>query len=163
MKITFLRHAEAEDSIHSDFERRLTPKGLKQAQRVGCFCREAGLLPDLLLASPVVRARQTAEIVAKALGNPPLRVESWLACGMSPATCLRQLAALDRGSSVMLVGHEPDLSETLELLLGMENGGIPMRKACLAAVDLCAFTPGGGRLEFLIPARLMVPKTPMKP
>lgn len=59
MTIGFLRHAEAEDGHGSDFGRKLTPKGLEQAAKAGKFFQRNGLLPDLIVTSPVVRARQT--------------------------------------------------------------------------------------------------------
>ena len=66
MTIGFLRHAEAEDVAASDFGRRLTTKGLEQAAKVGKFCMRNGFVPDLIITSPVVRARQTAERIATA-------------------------------------------------------------------------------------------------
>ena len=59
----FLRHADAELRADSDYQRRLTPKGLEQADKVGKFFVRCGLLPQLILTSPVVRALQTAKIL----------------------------------------------------------------------------------------------------
>lgn len=153
MIVYFLRHAEAEAAAGSDRARRLTAKGLEQAEKVGKFCRASGLLPDLIVTSPVVRARQTAAIVAKTLDMEPVE-KDWLACGMNPDTCLHELAHL-RGA-IMLVGHEPDFSAAIASLVGLRDpGAIKIRKASLTAVDLPDFAHGAGGLQFSIPARLM--------
>lgn len=155
MLVYFLRHAEAEDAADADFIRRLTAKGLEQAERAGRFCRAAGLLPDVILTSPVTRARQTAEIVGKALAVNVDTAE-WLACGMSPNDCAREVAALGTRRILMLVGHEPDFSETIAWLLGIPNPeSLRIRKASLTCVDAGPFLAGAGQLQFLVPARLM--------
>lgn len=156
MLIYFLRHAEAEPDADSDFARRLTPKGLDQAEKVGKFCARYGLIPEIILSSPVVRAKQTAEIAARRLGDPPLQIEPWIACGMSAATCLDELRAFQKFTEIFLVGHEPDFSETIATLIGLPDPDhLHIRKSSLTAVDLRSFQPGAGRIEFSIPVRLM--------
>jgi len=155
MVIHFLRHAEAEDEVDSDFNRRLTTKGLEQAEKVGKFCVRSGLIPDVILSSPVVRARQTAEIVGKATGSTPV-IEDWLACGMEPEMLYKKLAAHSEHDTVFLVGHEPDFSCAISSLLGVSDpSAILIRKASLTAVDAPWLEAGAGRLQFSIPARLM--------
>lgn len=156
MIVYFLRHADAEPDAARDFDRQLTVKGLEQAEKVGKFLVRYGLLPDVILSSPVIRARQTAKIVAQRLGNADLNEEPWLACGMSPEVCLRELTTHTKRESVMLVGHEPDFSETIAAFLGLPNSdNFLVRKASLTAVDLPVPAPGAGQLQFSIPARLM--------
>lgn len=156
MIIYFLRHAEAEDCADSDFKRRLTAKGLEQAEKVGKFCVRYGLIPEVILTSPVVRAKQTADLVGKHAGNPNQVVESWLACGMSPSACLGELRAYEKFSHVMLVGHEPDFSEVMAVMIGLPAPAhLHVRKASLTAISLRSLQPGSGQLEFSIPARLM--------
>jgi len=155
MTIGFLRHAEAEDPRGSDFERRLTPKGLEQAEKVGKFCLDNGLVPDLTITSPVVRARETARIVTKTLGGD-LVEEHWLACGMEPDACLREIRAFAHKEFLLLVGHEPDFSHTIAHLIGLADpSALKIRKASLTLVELAGFEPGSGQLPFSIPARLM--------
>jgi phosphohistidine phosphatase len=153
--VCFLRHADAEDSAMDDFSRRLTPKGLEQAERAGTFCARAGLVPDAVLTSPVTRALQTAGIVAAKLGGPPVHTEAWLACGMEPGALFKGIAPLD-ARTLLLVGHEPDFSTTIAALTGMADADrIHVRKASLTGVDVFSLSRGGGTLEFLVPARLM--------
>lgn len=155
MTVGFLRHAEAEDRNTSDFERRLTHKGVEQAGKVAAFCRHHGLVPDLIVTSPVVRARETAKIIAKEL-ECDLIEERWLACGMEAADCLREIRAFSKKEFLLLVGHEPDLSHAIAALTGMSDPScLKIRKASLALVNLVAPDQGCGQLQFLIPARLM--------
>lgn len=155
MIIYFLRHAEAEDDAGSDFVRKLTAKGLEQAAKVGKFLRSAGIAPELIVTSPVVRARQTADIVANAL-EVDLSEEQWLACGMSAATCRRELAVHEGKASILLVGHEPDFSEVIADFIGLpDSGALHIRKASLTAVEWVQSGRGAAQLQFLVPARLM--------
>jgi len=155
MTVYFLRHAEAEDAADSDFNRNLTPKGRDQAARVGKFLRREKLIPDLILTSPVLRALQTARTVADAVGAD-LVMNSWLECGMVPETLLRELASHMDKSSIVLVGHEPDFSAAISMLLGAAGPeAVNIRKATIAAVVLREAKPGAAQLQFLLPARLM--------
>jgi len=152
----FLRHADAEPRTTSDHERKLTPKGLEQAEKVGKFLVRCGLLPEVILTSPVIRACQTARIVAEKLGDADVSEVDWLACGMTAETCLMELKARQGTASVLLVGHEPDFSETIASMLGVgDSAAIKVRKAALMGVELLDFQAGQGQLHFLVPARLM--------
>jgi phosphohistidine phosphatase len=151
----FLRHADAEQRADRDSERKLTPKGLEQAEKAGKFLVRCGLLPDTILTSPIVRARQTAKIAADKLGVKFQEVD-WLASGMKPETCLMELKALQTTPSILLVGHEPDFSEAIAAILGLSSAeALKLRKASVTAVELEDFQPGAGQLHFLVPARLM--------
>jgi phosphohistidine phosphatase len=155
MLLLFLRHAEAVDYADSDFERHLTPKGLEQADRVGKFLVRTGIIPDFLLSSPLVRARQTAEGVSRRLDGKDILVQPWLACGMSPAECMKQLGAFPKQQTLLLVGHEPDFSATIATLIGTSPEKLHIRKASLTGIETNALSPGSGTLEFCISCRLM--------
>ncbi len=155
MTIGFLRHAEAETAKGSDFERKLTPKGLEQSAKVGKFCLHNGLIPDLIITSPVIRARQTAGIVARALNCDLIEVR-WLACGMDPEECLKEVAAFSGKDFVVLVGHEPDFSCAIAAIIGLPDArALKIRKASLTILDLVEPKPGCGQLQFMVPPRLM--------
>jgi len=156
MVVYFLRHAEAEPGNGNDAKRKLTPKGLEQAEKVGRFFVTHGLVPEAIITSPLVRAKHTAKIVAKKLGGTGMIEGPWLACGMTFETCLEELRPFAKLASVILVGHEPDFSQTIGAFLGKcQPGALNVRKASLTAIDLRDLEPGGGRLQFLIPSRLM--------
>ena len=156
MVVYFLRHADAESGTGNDAKRKLTAKGLEQAEKVGRFLVAYGLLPEAIFTSPLVRAEQTAKLVAKKLGQDEIVVAPWLASGMSPGTCLEELHSSTGLGSLLLVGHEPDFSRTIATLLGdIQPQALHVRKASLTAIDLRELKPGGGRLQFLVPSRLM--------
>jgi phosphohistidine phosphatase len=157
MLLYLLRHAEAEALAKSDRLRQLTPKGEQQAAKVGKFCLKHGIEPSVILTSPVVRARQTADRVAKSLTGAEIIEVPWAACGMDACQAMEELAAYRQFPAVMLVGHQPDLGFLAALLLGMENvQNLRVRKALLASVDTAAgLKAGAGQLQFFLPVRLM--------
>ena len=157
MLIYLLRHAEAEVLAASDHARRLTPKGDEQALRVGKFCRRQGIEPPVILSSPVTRALQTAQIVAKSLPEAELVEVPWAACGMDPWKAMEELGAYAKFPAVMLVGHQPDLGGLAAVLLGMTQvQSLHVRKALLLGIDVShGLSTGAGVLQFFVPVKLM--------
>ncbi|MDD5349362.1 MAG: phosphohistidine phosphatase SixA [Chthoniobacteraceae bacterium] len=155
MQLWLLRHADAVSTAALDDARPLSEKGIQQARRVARFCKERGLQPSLILSSPFLRTEQTARTVAQAL-HAELISCAFLASGMLPEAAMEELRAYRRFETLLLVGHEPDLSALAGALLGTgKRGALRMRKAALAGLDIGSLTPGGARLDFLIPAKLM--------
>jgi len=151
-----LRHAEAEPHRPDDFSRQLTETGIKQARRVGCFMKEQCLRPDLILSSPVVRARETAEIVGKLLGKVDLIEVPWAACGMGPERALAEIEAHNRFKSILLVGHEPDFSALIAALTGLARSpSVQVGKASLICINLPRVQFGSGILQFLLPVKYL--------
>jgi phosphohistidine phosphatase len=155
MDLYLLRHADANTEAATDDARPLSEKGVSQARKVGRFCKDHNLKPDIILTSPVLRAAETADIVAQIIKGE-LMTEPWLACGMQPETALEELRGYERFESVMIVGHQPDFSLLAAHLLGLQdNEQISVRKASLTHFELGAFVFGGARLCFSLPCRLM--------
>jgi phosphohistidine phosphatase len=123
--IWFLRHGEAEDT-EPDFDRRLTAKGERQARAAGAALAVLGVEIEVCLASPKVRARETARLACEPLGVEVTVDERLIGGRFDP---LDLTAGLD---DVLLVGHEPDFSEAIAHLTG---GVVDMKKGGLAAVD----------------------------
>jgi phosphohistidine phosphatase len=119
------RHAQAERGAR-DLSRRLTPKGRKQAARVARWLRKR--LPEgfAVIASPAVRARDTA----RALGEP-VKLAERLAPGAAPPEILAAAGWPGRGGTVVLVGHQPDLGRTAALLVQGREGDWSVRKGGL--------------------------------
>ena len=154
MNLILLRHGKAEDKHpDGDFPRALVEKGRKQARRAAKLLKEAGTLPDIVLTSPLVRARQTADEFCKTAGIPGPVIQSWLACGMSPETAMTELSAFRDFKRVAIVGHEPDFSQLIEWILGAISSGIEVKKGAIACLEV---TPPSrhGRLTCLIPPKL---------
>lgn len=155
MDLFLLRHADANTEAASDDARRLSEKGEAQAKKVARFIEAHELEPDLVLASPVRRAHETAKIVAGHLGAELITVR-WAACGMDPETALDELRAYVKFDRVVLVGHEPDFSLLAALLLGLRDAAhLRIRKASLTFLELTAFAPGAARLQWSVPCRFM--------
>jgi phosphohistidine phosphatase len=156
MQLFLLRHAEAEPHAANDEARALTDKGRRQAANVGRFCASRDVLPEIILSSPLVRARQTAKFVARELGlSNIVQIEEFLATGMTPESAFSGLDKHSGKASVMLVGHEPDFSRLAGVLIGGQPCSVHFRKATLLSVSLQNLKPGAGTIEFLIPAKCL--------
>ena len=155
MLFYLLRHADAETVAASDFERHLSERGQAEAQRIAQFCRRHEQHFGVVLTSPLIRAQETARPVAELAAQEPLVVR-WAASGMHPHTALAELQAYAALPSVLLVGHEPDLSLLIAYLLGIENPhAVVVAKGSLTLLELSAFRPGTATLHFSLPCRLM--------
>jgi phosphohistidine phosphatase len=124
--IWLLRHAEAADGS-PDEERPLTDKGRDQARWAGEALRALGVEVDACLASPKVRAADTAKIACEPLGVE-VQIEPKLSGGPFDA---EELAGQE-GDHVLLVGHDPDFSMAVHELTGAQ---VRMKKGGLAGVD----------------------------
>ena len=107
-----------------------------------------GIGADVLLTSPLIRCRQTADIVGERLGLSP-REDRRLAPGMDVDGLDDALMAHAGAGAVMVCGHQPDLSEVVADLTG--GGVVEFRKGSLALLDVDAVRPRGGRLRALYP------------
>jgi phosphohistidine phosphatase len=156
LTLYILRHAEAEPETRTDAERALTPKGRDQAKAVGRFCCEHEIYPALIVTSPLVRAQQTAKLVCKELGeNTKLETAEFLSAGMNPERAFAHLNKFSDPGPLMLVGHEPDLSEFIAASIGGIPESVRLRKAGLAKLTLPETKPGVGTLDFLLTPKLL--------
>jgi len=143
MDLYILRHAIAasrEDAhFPHDSERPLTAKGTAKLRRVVRGMKALGLSFDLILTSPYVRARETAELVADELGVAK-KVERTphLAPDGNPRALMELVGSRCReGESILLVGHEPCLSQLISVLVsGDERTTITMKKAGLCRLAI---------------------------
>jgi len=125
MDLILWRHADAEDGT-PDAERKLTPKGEKQAKRVAEWLREQ--LPDdcVVLVSPARRARQTAQALTK-----DFELVEAVGTGASPKGVLAAAGWPDRTGMVIVVGHQPTLGQTIARVLTGRDDGWSLRKGAL--------------------------------
>ena len=156
LRLHLLRHADAGDSVAwsgPDATRPLTSKGRGQAERLGRFLAASGVAIDALVTSPKVRAGETADLIAVALGLT-VRVDDRLGDPLSFEALTAVLA--DAGSPIapILVGHDPDLSELASSLTG---AAMAMKKGAIVAIDVQgALGPGAGSLRWLVPPAILV-------
>ncbi|AMB80445.1 phosphohistidine phosphatase SixA [Pseudomonas paraversuta] len=132
MKIWILRHGEAQPHARRDAERELTVKGREQVLHSAARLLDQPL--DSILASPYVRAQQTAELVRNALGFAPQLISvPWLTPDSDPRQALSQLP--DSGN-VLLVTHQPFVGDLISLLMhGHMRQPQPMHTASLAELE----------------------------
>jgi phosphohistidine phosphatase len=152
VKLYFVRHATASDIAPSDAERELTKEGREESRILGVALVRLGAKPDQILSSPLLRAQQTAVMVARELkfsGEVDLVDE--LCNGHSLAQLLRAIKNLDAAREIILTGHIPSLAEHLAALLGSGNpGALSMGKASVACVELADLRPSHGELRWFL-------------
>ncbi len=170
-RLLLLRHGIAEERRPglAEADRALTGRGQRRTAAVVAALARHGLAADRLLSSPLTRARQTAELALAAGLAPALAIEPALQPGGDALAALPGWFAAvappgPAGRSLLLVGHEPDLGDLACRLLGGRPGGLPLRKAGLALLELpggstgAAGGLGGGeaRLRLLLSPRLLL-------
>ena len=161
MNLYLLRHGIAAERgtghYASDADRPLTTKGRRKLRRAAAAIRAMDLSIDVILSSPLARARQTAELIAKALHcRHRLELTELLAPGVSAAGLVRRLNQL-KPQSALLVGHEPDLSTLASrLLTGGDRLAITFKKGGLCRLSIERLRAGRcASLEWLVtPAQL---------
>jgi phosphohistidine phosphatase len=157
VKLLLVRHAIAVPSGTAgiaDDERPLTKRGRRRFRRAARGLARIVPPPDLLLTSPLPRARETAEITAAAWGGVTPTPEPLLA-GAPPARLLAALAAHREKALVALVGHEPGISELLARLIGAAGERVPFKKGGAALIAMDEGGAGLGRLVWFLPPRLL--------
>lgn len=152
MRLLLLRHGPAESGstwAGDDASRPLTEAGRRKVADVGLALERIGLDCDAVLTSPYVRARETAEIVADALGFTDRLVEEpRLESGFGIGELRWILNAHADADELMLVGHEPDFSDVTSELVG--GGRIELKKGGLVRIDLDDASDGTGTLVWLL-------------
>ena len=155
LELYLLRHAHAGDSAKwtgPDSERPLSAKGRRQAERLGSFLAERGFAPDAIVSSPRLRARQTADLVADAIGIA-VAVDERLG-GPLDVDDVNDIVERAGGTSVVLVGHDPSFSDLAAELTGTEY--LPLKKGAIARIDAgMPLATNGGVLRWLLPPELV--------
>lgn len=139
MRLYVLRHAIAEEPRlgQPDSSRHTTERGRFKARRVLSHARHVGVHPDVVLTSPYPRASETAEIACQELrlGTAPIETRA-----LEPYMNERELWNEARGylaaGDVMVVGHNPQLSSLVMLLMGAAPGALWLKKSGLVALDV---------------------------
>jgi phosphohistidine phosphatase len=163
MQVYLLRHAIAEtrdpERYPVDADRPLTREGRIRMARAARGIRALGLRFDLVLTSPLLRARQTARIVIPMFRpHPPLRALRPLSPGGGTGGVFAALETVPPDASVLLVGHEPDLSRLAGAMTLEPRGDMPLelKKGGLCRIDFeGSARPGRGRLAFLLTPKIL--------
>ena len=152
MKLYFFRHGLAEEGVDmEDAKRALTKEGQERTKAAAKALESLDVRPTWLYSSPLVRAYQTADILAPAL-KQKVTIREELAPGFGVAQVEAIIQALGDDDDVMFVGHEPDFSTIVGKLTG---GSVMMKKGGLARVDVVSRQPLLGTLVWLLPPKVL--------
>jgi phosphohistidine phosphatase len=154
-----VRHAIAAERGRQwpdDTKRPLTHKGAARMRQIVAGLRALGVEFDLVLTSPLVRARQTAELLlAGVKSKPALEVTDALSPGQPPVTMAATLAAHAGRCSIALVGHEPDLGTLGAWLVGAHEPFV-MKKGGVCCIEVTALPPAGhGQVVWLATPKML--------
>ncbi len=159
MIIYFMRHGDAEERSEdgSDARRRLTPEGKQKVAIEAETLRAIGVELDTILTSPYPRAYETADIIAQAFsigGSSYRKVNAFSAGSLTINSLQREIGRVHGDSRILIVGHEPDLSDTVRQLMG--GGAVQMKKGAVACMEARAIDVGRGTLRWLAHPSLML-------
>jgi len=162
MLIYIIRHAWAVDSGDpawpDDFQRPLTDEGKKRFAKMAKFLQKRGFAPEIVATSPLVRCRQTAEIIARGVDGSPKLVELE---ALRPGSDFREILDWTRREArnareVAWVGHAPDVSHLAGSLLGAPESAIHFAKGAVAAIAFEDLPEAGrGELQWLVTAKVL--------
>ena len=157
--IYLVRHAiaaERGEKYPDDTARPLTREGVTRMQKAAAGLADLDPEIELILTSPLVRARRTAEILSEALGpRSVLEICEEFAPGHAPTEAARALGQFAARHVVAAVGHEPDLGEFAAWLIGAREP-LPFKKGGIARIDVAAFPPArNGQLVWFATPRML--------
>ena len=157
MNLLVVRHdvAETRDpsaSAKADAARPLTREGRRRAEHVAEGLARLVEKADVVASSPLVRALETARPIAAALGGLEVVVSDALSPGAKPAAFAEWLRGLGKLDTVVVVGHEPNLSELVTWVVsGLSTPWLELGKGGACAIELpTRIAPGQGRLTWLL-------------
>jgi phosphohistidine phosphatase len=158
-ELYLVRHAIAAErgpEWPDDTLRPLTERGISRFKGVVGGLRWLDLSLDEVLTSPLVRAKQTADLLAGGLNQVPVvKILDALAPGYAPAATMSQVARSARGRRVALVGHEPALGELAAYLIGAPRA-LPFRKGGACRIDVEGLSSKrAGTLVWFMPPRVL--------
>jgi phosphohistidine phosphatase len=146
MRIYIVRHGIAEETAKGgDEQRALSDEGRKKMKEIAAGFARLEPEIDVIYSSPLVRAMQTAEIVAKGIAHSK-NIEKMieLSPGHSPAEVAKKLQGLKKGSNFVLAGHEPNCSLLADYLLGRVE--IEFKKGAISLIETESCEAGSGIL-----------------
>ena len=142
-ELYLVRHAIAAErgsEWPDDTQRPLTERGINRFKEEVKGLRRLDVTVDEIFSSPLVRARQTADLLASGLdGKAPVKVLDALAPGHTSSSVMTQLARVAKRRRVAIVGHEPDLGELAAHLIGAGRA-LAFKKGGICRIDLGSLT-----------------------
>ncbi len=133
MRILLIRHAKAADRalfFGNDMKRPLVQKGIERSKKLFGALKDTFKI-DLIVSSEAVRAYQTAKILNEFFKEAPLVKEPLLNPGASESDYLKVIKKHSGANTLAMVGHEPDISETVGYFLGCEYLNVKIKKSSI--------------------------------
>ena len=154
-----MRHAiaaERGEEWPDDTKRPLTERGIQRFREAAAGLKGLEVRIDEIFTSPLVRAKQTADLLAAALQpRPSVKLLASLAPGHSGSATMVQLDKVAKRKRIALVGHEPDLGQLAAFLLGGKRP-LPFRKGGICRIDVQGLSSTrAGSLIWFIPPRVL--------
>ncbi len=155
MILYLMRHGTAvnreDPAAPAEAERYLTPKGIEKTKAAARGLRVLGIQPDLMLASPYLRAVQTAEIVCAALDFPESKVRRTdaLMPEAKPAALFEELAHV-KAQEVMCFGHAPHMDEAIAFAVRASTSFTALKKSGAACLEMESLSPPRATLVWLL-------------
>jgi len=159
-ELYLIRHGVAEergDAWPDDAKRPLTDEGMSRMRKAARGLSRLGVVFDIVLTSPLVRARQTAEIVASGLAPRPSLVNlDSLAPDAGYAALITDLEKQARKPRLALVGHEPGIGELAGRLVGSRRS-LEFKKGAICRIDVDEIPPSGpGQLRWFLTPKILL-------
>jgi phosphohistidine phosphatase len=159
LELYLIRHglaAERGDEYPDDSKRPLTNDGIASLRREAKALDGLDIGFDHIITSPLVRARQTADVLAEHLKTKPTISNSdALTPAGSAAAVIQEVGKHARKGRVALVGHEPNMGELAARLLGA-RGAVPFKKGAICRIDFDVLPPKGiGQLRWFVPPKIL--------
>ena len=159
LELYLVRHgiaAERGPEYPDDSKRPLTSEGISRFRKETKALAALDVDIDQIISSPLVRAKQTAEILAQAVpSHPSIEMSDALAPAGTPAAVFQELAKHMRKARIALVGHEPNIGELAARLIGSRTP-VEFKKGAICRIDFEVFPPKGhGHLRWFLPPRVL--------
>ena len=159
LELYLIRHgvaAERGEDYPDDSKRPLTGSGMSKLRKEAKALNTLEVGFDLIITSPLVRTKQTAEIISETLnGKPPVTTSDSLAPAGTPAAVMQELARHMRKARIALVGHEPNLGELAARLIGARSA-IEFKKGAICRIDFEVMPPKSlGQLQWFLTPRML--------
>ena len=149
--------ARGDPNFADDAKRPLTPEGKKKLKAIARGLFRLGLCVDTIISSPLVRALETAAIVAEVFAPAvPAETSDFLRPGGSLQALLNSLGKRAEQRCVLVIGHEPDLSDGVAKLVGNARANFQFKKGGCCRIDFDNFPPRPpGKLIWWLTPRVM--------
>jgi phosphohistidine phosphatase len=159
LALYLIRHgiaAERGDEYPDDSKRPLTSAGISRLRKEARALDALGITFDQIITSPLVRTRQTADVIAESLKEkPPVVASDALSPAGTPTAVMQDLAKHAKKASVALVGHEPNLGELAARFIGARTP-LEFKKGGICRIDFETLPPKGlGTLRWFVTPRML--------